>query len=263
MANVRLDMAQPSFSTIKALFAKSRNRCAFPGCIAPLVESTETVTGQICHIRAEKDRGPRYEKNFPIERLNASENLLLMCARHHKIIDTETEKYSTDVLLCLKREHEEQGVVDISPSVAKDAEALLAHHLSITVTSNTGPVSINSPGSIQAETLNIKTTRPKLVVAAPIGSIGASQPMSAYCKYLIARYNEYQKADFTAKSNYKYMALPNAVMRKFGNRWQDLPESAFDEVSAFLKARIDTTIIGRRNKARSARNYHEFHEHVR
>ena len=256
-------MSQPSLSTVKVLFAKSGNRCAFPGCKAPLVESTGSVTGQICHIRAEKALGPRHDKSFPIERCNASENLILMCARHHKVIDTETNNYTTDALLRLKREHEQLGIVEISPDIAKAAQALLAHHVSIVVTGNTGPVSINSPGSIQAETVNIKTTRSKLVVAAPVGSIGASQPMSAYCKYLVSRYNEYQKADFTGKSNYKYMALPNAVTRKFGNRWQDLPECVFAEVTAFLKTRIDATIIGRRNKAMAVPNYHEFHEHGR
>jgi hypothetical protein len=223
-------MSQPLLSSVKALFAKSRNRCAFPDCVCRLVEPTGTVTGEICHIRAEKSRGPRYDKNYPTERRNAAENLILMCRRHHKLIDTETRTYKTEVLLRMKQDHEEGGVVEISPDVAKVAQALLAKHQSIVVTNNTGRVAINSPGAIQAEVVNIKTERPKVMVAAPFGSIGASQPTSAYCKYLVARYNEYQKADVTGKSSYKYMALPNAVIRKFGNRWQDLPESSFSRV---------------------------------
>jgi hypothetical protein len=163
----------------------------------------------------------------------------------------------------MKQAHEEGGVVEISPEVAKAAQALLARHESIVVANNVGQVAINSPGSIVAGAVHFETKRQKVVVPPPNGSIGASQPLSAYCKYLIGRYNEYQKADFTGKSDYKYMVLPNAVIRKFGNRWQDLPESAFSEVVAFLQARIDATILGRRNKARSIRNYHEFHEHGR
>lgn len=256
-------MPQPLLSTVKALFAKSKNRCAFPECESPLVENTGTVTGEICHIRAEKSRGPRYDKNFPGERRNSAENLILMCGRHHKVIDTEARTYKTEILLRIKADHEESGVVEISQAVARSAQALLAKHESIVVSNNTGPVAINSPGAIQANVVNIKTAKPKIVVAAPVGAIAASQPMSAYCKYLIARYNEYQKADFTGKSAYKYMALPNAVMRKFGNRWQDLPDSSFAAVTEFFKARIDATIRGRGNRARSIRNYHEFHEHGR
>lgn len=258
---VRFKMSNLLLSTVKALFAKSRNKCAFPDCDSPLVETSGTVTGEICHIRAEKSRGPRYDKNYPSDRRNSAENLILMCGRHHKVIDTETRKYKVEDLLLIKRAHEEAGVVEISAKTAKNAEALLAHHVSFVVTKNTGQVAINSPGAIQAGVINLKTSRFKIIISPPTGAIGASQPMSAYCKYLIARYNEYQKADHTGKSEYKYMALPNAVIRKFGNRWQDLPDAAFAEVVTFLQARIDATIIGRRNKARSVANYHSFHEH--
>jgi hypothetical protein len=254
-------MPQPLLSSVKALFAKSRNKCAFPGCAVPLVEPTGTVTGEICHIRADKSRGPRYDKNYPTERRNAAENLILMCGRHHKIIDTEIRSYKTEALLSMKKDHEDNGVVEISPWIARAAQALIEKNQSIVVSDNTGLVAINSPGAILAGVVNIKTERPKIVVAAPLGSIGASRPMSAYCKYLVARYNEYQKGDFTGKSSYKYMALPNAVVRKFGNRWQDLPESSFSAVIALLQERIDATIIGRSNRAKLGRNYHEFHEH--
>jgi hypothetical protein len=256
-------MSQPLLTTVKALFAKSRNKCAFPDCDAPLVETSGTVTGEICHIRAEKSRGPRFDKSFPNDRRNAAENLILMCGRHHKVIDTETRKYKVEELIRIKQAHEEAGVVEISPQLAKNAQALLAHHKAISVINNTGQVAINSPGAIVAGVINLKTDRTKVVTSAPIGAVGASQPMSGYCKYLVARYNEYQKADFTGKSDYKYMALPNAVIRKFGNRWQDLPEATFFEVFSFLQARIDATIVGRRNKAKSISNYHSFQEHGR
>ncbi|MBK8134019.1 MAG: HNH endonuclease [Gammaproteobacteria bacterium] len=256
-------MSQPLLSTVKALFAKSRNKCAFPDCGAPLVEASGTVTGEICNIRAEKSRGPRYDKSYPEDRRNAAENLILMCGRHHKVIDTETRTYKTEELLRIKQNHEEGGVVEISPQIAKSAQALLAHHDSINVSNNSGQLAINSPGAILAGVVNLKTNRSKVVTPSPLGAIGASQPMSAYCKYLVARYNEYQKADFTGKSDSKYMVLPNAVIRKFGNRWQDLPEAKFSEVVTFLQARIDATIIGKRNRARSIENYHSFHEHGR
>jgi hypothetical protein len=256
-------MSRPLLSTVKALFARSRNSCAFPDCGVLLVEASDTVTGEICHIRAEKPRGPRYDKHYPADRRNAAENLILMCGRHHKVIDTETRTYKTEDLLRIKHAHEDAGVVEISAQAAKAAQALLARYESIAVTNNSGQVAINSPGAILAGVVNLKTDRPKVVVAAPAGAIGASQPMSAYCKYLVSRYNEYQKADFTGKAAYRYMALPNAVIRKFGNRWQDLPESAFSELVAFLQARIDATILGRRNRAKSVANYHAFHEHGR
>ena len=127
-------MSQPLLTTIKVLFAKSRNTCAFPNCGVPIVELSGTVTGEICHIRAEKSLGPRHIEAYPSELLNATENLILLCGRHHKIIDTETTTYTTDTLMQIKQQHEERGVIEISPQIAKAAAALLAKHESIVIT---------------------------------------------------------------------------------------------------------------------------------
>lgn len=254
-------MSRTPLTSIKVLFAKSRNTCAFPDCKVQMVEPSGTVTGEICHIRSETSRGPRHEKSYPSEQINSPTNLILLCGRHHKIIDTEVATYETKIVLSMKQRHEERGVVEISPQITTGAKALLAKHEAIVIANNSGNVAINSPGAIFATVVNVKTTKAKIVTPTPNGAIGASQPMSAYCKYLVARYNEYQKADFTGKTAYKYMALPNAVIREFGNRWQDLPESLFESVTTFFQKRIDNTILGRRNKAKSIRNYHQFHEH--
>jgi hypothetical protein len=87
-------MTAPSLPTIKTLFARSKNQCAFPECAAPIAESSGTVTGEVCHIRALSAGGPRYDPNQTPEEHNAATNLILMCGRHHKIIDTETETFT-------------------------------------------------------------------------------------------------------------------------------------------------------------------------
>lgn len=82
-----------ALTTVKRLFALSQNRCAFPGCTAPLIEDTGTVTGIICHIKARSERGPRYDANQTEEERYAFDNLLLMCGRHSKLIDSEHQLY--------------------------------------------------------------------------------------------------------------------------------------------------------------------------
>ena len=74
-------MTAPLLTTIKALFARSRNRCAFPDCSVPLTEESDTVTAEICHIRALSPRGPRYDRNQTPEERNSAANLVLMCGR--------------------------------------------------------------------------------------------------------------------------------------------------------------------------------------
>ncbi len=53
-----------------------------------MVEDSETVTGEICHIRAASSGGPRYDPAQSEEDCYAASNLLVLCGRHHKIVDT-------------------------------------------------------------------------------------------------------------------------------------------------------------------------------
>lgn len=251
-------MNAPSLATIKALFARSRNRCAFPDCASPVVEDTGTVTAEICHIRALSPRGPRYDKDQTPEERNSAANFILMCGRHHKIIDTETRRYTAATLLQIKQEHEGQAPAEISPAGARVAQQLLTNYTQITVVGNHGNVAIQSPGAIQAKSITIKTTKPRLSVAAPPGSIGAARAQVAYCQHLIDRYQDYQKADWTGKTDFKYAAIHIALKRTFGVSWKLLDESRFGELVAFLQRRIDGTIIGKLNRAKGRSNYSSF-----
>ena len=253
-------LTAPSLPTVKALFARSRNRCAFPECTSPIVEASGTVTADICHVRALNSRGPRYDKTQTPEERNAAANLMLMCGRHHKIIDTEARKYTTPVLLEMKRAHEEQGVVEISPQVARVAKQLLVQYTNISVVGNQGNLAIQSPGAVQANSITFSTTRPRVTVSAPPGSIGASPAMASHCAHLIDRYQQYQKADFTGKSNFKYQAIHQAIKRQFKSPWKLLGEERFPEVVVFLQSRIDATIIGKMNRAKGHPNYRSFGE---
>lgn len=61
-----------SQSTIKQLFALSGNVCAFPNCNNPLVESGGTVVGEICHIIAAEENGPRFNQQQMTNKERAS-----------------------------------------------------------------------------------------------------------------------------------------------------------------------------------------------
>jgi hypothetical protein len=255
-------MVGPTLAVIKRIFAQSHNQCAFVGCLAPLSEDSDTVTGEICHIKAAKRGGPRYDAKQSLEERHSASNLLLLCGRHHKIIDSEPRKYTVAVLTELKRKHEQRGLIEITPQATKTAQALLNNYLNIVVHSNTGQIAIQSPGAIQANTINLKTTKSKIDILPPDGSIAGDRKMFSYCKYLIDRYQQYQKADHSPKGEYKYIAIYNALKRHFKGDWKLMDQSYFPEVVAFLKNRIDKTMQGKINKSKTHRNYHEFHDHA-
>lgn len=216
------------------------------------------MTAEICHIRSQRPRGPRHDPSQTPEERNSAANLLLMCGRHHKIIDTEVRKYTADVLLKIKQDHEAHDFAKISPAGTLVAEQLLSKYTQIAVIRNCGNVAIQSPGVIQAKTLTIKSTRAKLAVEPPVGSIGAVRAKVAYCQHLIDRYQDYQKADRTGKSNFKYAAIHVAIKRVFGVQWKLLDESQFEKLVGYLQKRIDSTIIGKLNRAEGHSNYSSF-----
>lgn len=100
-----------STTTIKVLFGASGNQCAFPECTNPIIApetflSDAAVVGQICHIYAAADNGPRGKSNLTEEERNAPGNLLLMCGFHHPIVDKQWADYPATTLISWKKAHE-------------------------------------------------------------------------------------------------------------------------------------------------------------
>lgn len=96
---------------IKKLFALSGNQCARPDCSNPIIEqetehSDAAVVGQICHIYAISEDGPRGKAGLTEDELNSLENLILCCGHHHPVIDKQHETYTADLLKQWKSAHE-------------------------------------------------------------------------------------------------------------------------------------------------------------
>ncbi len=97
-----------SSNVYKNLFAHSGNCCAFDGCTNPIFEDDGTLTGECCHIEAASEKGPRFNPEQSTEERNGYDNLILLCSRHHKIIDSAPNTYTVDYLKELKNKHEKK-----------------------------------------------------------------------------------------------------------------------------------------------------------
>ncbi len=95
----------PKTETLKALFARSGNQCAFPGCTQPLVDEKHKFVGQVCHIEAAMPGGERYNASSDDENRRSYGNLLLLCYPHH-IETNDVEEYSVERLTNIKNDHE-------------------------------------------------------------------------------------------------------------------------------------------------------------
>jgi hypothetical protein len=112
-------MSGPTVNTIKRLFAVSGNRCAFPKCREPLIDNGILV-GDLCHIKAANPKGPRYDPTQTEAERHAFENLILLCKKHHTIVDTDLRQYTASALMIMKKEHEskQDGWFAISDNLA-------------------------------------------------------------------------------------------------------------------------------------------------
>lgn len=56
---------------------------------------------------------------------------MLMCGRHHKILDDDPESYPVHVLIAFKREIEGPEDVEITPSIGRKAILLREHSIRV------------------------------------------------------------------------------------------------------------------------------------
>lgn len=95
----------PKSETLRALFARSGNQCAFPGCYQALISESNKFIGQVCHIEAAEPKGQRYNPLQTDEERRSYENIILLCYPHH-IESNDVSIYSVTKLKKIKNDHE-------------------------------------------------------------------------------------------------------------------------------------------------------------
>ena len=60
------------------------------------------------HIHAVGKTGPRHADDMTQDEINNIDNLMLLCAEHHHLIDTKPENYLSDFLIVQKKAHEDR-----------------------------------------------------------------------------------------------------------------------------------------------------------
>lgn len=97
--------------TAKIIWGRAGARCAMPTCRVHLVlEEAETdnsaLIGEMSHIVAESDNGPRGHSSLSTEERDLHSNLILLCRNHHGEIDQKPAIWPVERLRQIKAEHE-------------------------------------------------------------------------------------------------------------------------------------------------------------
>jgi hypothetical protein len=145
----KADPTRPSDATVKRLYARSGNRCAFPKCTIDIVQG-DTLVGEVCHIKAARPGGPRYDKSQTAAGRHGDANLIILCGVHHTVVDADEEAYTVDRLLKMKIDHEQNTAPLAEARAASGTQLLINQSVS----------AINQSGGITAHTVNIYAGAP-------------------------------------------------------------------------------------------------------
>lgn len=94
----------PTKETVRALYLKSGNNCAFPHCERRLITGEGDVVGEICHIE-DALPGCRFNPKQTNAQRRHESNLVMLCHDHHVITSNEV-KYPIASMMKLKTDHE-------------------------------------------------------------------------------------------------------------------------------------------------------------
>ncbi|MFN0020550.1 MAG: hypothetical protein ACKVP0_20010 [Pirellulaceae bacterium] len=119
MATEKVKRLTPLPETLRELFLKSGNCCAFPGCQRLMMNSEGVFIGQVCHIESAEEGGERFNAAQTNEERRHFLNLMLMCYDHHTITNDVT-KYTVAALHKMKADHE-MKFTDIAKAIGETA----------------------------------------------------------------------------------------------------------------------------------------------
>jgi HNH endonuclease len=92
----------------RIIWTKCAGKCSI--CKEDLLREGDTIelthlVGEVAHIVAEKEDGPRGISEMTHKQRNSESNLILLCLEHHKIIDDDPASFTINKLIEIKESH--------------------------------------------------------------------------------------------------------------------------------------------------------------
>jgi hypothetical protein len=111
-----------SQKTLKTLFTLSGNKCAEETCTERVIRPARAgadvhVVGEIAHIYASSDTGPRGKRGLTPAARDRASNLVALCPTHHGDVDGQHQRFPSETLLQWKAAQEAKVSRDLHRSV--------------------------------------------------------------------------------------------------------------------------------------------------
>lgn len=103
----------PTRDTLRELYLRSGNVCAYPGCTHRIIDEVGNFVAHVCHIEAAMPGGERFNPASTNEERRLPANLLLMCYAHH-VATNDVVAFPVERMRAIKAAHEAKfsGAVD-------------------------------------------------------------------------------------------------------------------------------------------------------
>jgi hypothetical protein len=103
-----------SKSTIEKIAKRAGYLCSNPECRLPTIGAAQghggvMNVGEAAHITAASPGGPRYDATLTTEERRAEANGIWLCRTHAKLVDSDDQHFTVDVLRGWKRDSEERS----------------------------------------------------------------------------------------------------------------------------------------------------------
>jgi len=85
----------------------------------------ETIVGEVCHIKAASPNGSRYDPQQTAADRHGYDNLILLCANHHTVVDDDPEAFTVERLSKMKVEHERRDATLSDDEIVRGTRLLV------------------------------------------------------------------------------------------------------------------------------------------
>jgi len=214
----------PSNNTVRILCGKAAGMCEFEGCNKRLFYDGVTLSAfnnaYVAHIVASSAKGPRGHRVLSAQLSDKLDNLMLMCADHHKLIDqsiTGPRDYPVEKLQAMKREHEEKiericNLFHVPKTEIVCLSSPIKGNASVNIDYNMAAKAVLP----RKQPMNPYSTDVKILSSRPYRSReyweDCCTEMESWFKVMLyGRYIQYNKADFSV-----FSLAPIPLIIKFG-----------------------------------------------
>lgn len=225
------------------------------------------MLAEICHIRARRKGGARYDANLTAQEKDEFQNLILLCPTCHTLVDKDKVTFTVDTLIDIKTHSERGGGIELTPALSRQAMLIIEKTGSakaVGANAKSMGIAVAVGGDVNAPiTINSPQHSKNKDQKYPANSIGADANMTNYIEYLCGLYVDYMSQIETADQSWGKLGRHIKTKFRLKKRTRNhLSAERFNDLVDYLVVeKLSKTPVGKKHLragTRLCRTFEEF-----